>query len=68
VFTSDQKGSIAEMAIAYNAIKLGIDVYRPLSDGTRCDLIFDTGALLLPPHRRISAKQPDSAASLAAAQ
>jgi prevent-host-death family protein len=41
MLTSDQKGSIAEMAIAYNAIKLGVEVYRPLSDGTRYDLIFD---------------------------
>jgi prevent-host-death family protein len=46
MFTSDQKGSIAEMAIAYNAIKIGIDVYRPLSDGTRYDLIFDIGGKL----------------------
>src|SRR5215210_3767480 len=29
------------MAIAYNAIKLGVDVYRPVVDGTRYDLIFD---------------------------
>jgi len=44
VLTTDQKGSIAEIAIAYNAIKLGVDVYRPLSDGTRYDLIFDLGS------------------------
>lgn len=29
------------MPIAWAAIKLGIDVYKPLNDGTRCDLIFD---------------------------
>jgi PD-(D/E)XK endonuclease len=41
VLTTDQKGSIAEYGIAWAAIKLGIDVYKPLNDGTRCDLIFD---------------------------
>jgi hypothetical protein len=43
----NQKGAIAETAIAHEAIKLGIDVYRPYSEGGRCDLIFDTGRRLL---------------------
>jgi prevent-host-death family protein len=47
VLTSDQKGSIAEMAIAYAATKLGIGVYKPLSDGERYDLIFDLRPRLL---------------------
>jgi hypothetical protein len=47
VLSTDQKGAIAEAAIAYTAIKLGIDVYKPLSDGTRYDLIFDTGRELV---------------------
>ena len=46
MFTTDQKGSIAESAAAAAAIKLGIDVYKPLSDGTSCDLIFDLGGRL----------------------
>ena len=41
--TTDQKGAIAESAIVHAAIKLGIGVYRPLSDGARYDLIFDLG-------------------------
>jgi hypothetical protein len=41
--TTDQKGAIAESAIVHAATKMGIDVYRPLSDGGRCDLIFDLG-------------------------
>jgi PD-(D/E)XK endonuclease len=41
VLTTDQKGSIAEYGIAWTAIRLGIDVYKPLNDGTRCDLVFD---------------------------
>jgi hypothetical protein len=39
VLSTDQKGSIAEIMIAAAAIKLGIDVYKPVNDGTRCDLI-----------------------------
>ena len=46
MLSTDQKGSIAEAAIAFNATKLGIDVYKPLSDGTRCDLILDLGGRL----------------------
>jgi len=40
MLTTNQKGAIAEAAIAYEATKAGIGVYRPLSD-ERCDLIFD---------------------------
>jgi PD-(D/E)XK endonuclease len=45
--TTDQKGAIAETAIAHAAAKLGIGVYRPLTEGGRYDLIFDAGATLL---------------------
>jgi hypothetical protein len=45
--TSSQKGGLAELKIAAEAADLGIDVYRPMIDGARCDLIFDTGARLL---------------------
>jgi hypothetical protein len=41
VLTTDQKGSIAEAEVACAAMKLGIGVYRPMSDGERYDLIFD---------------------------
>jgi hypothetical protein len=41
VLTSDQKGSIAETAIVAAAAKLGIGVFKPLTDGERYDLIFD---------------------------
>lgn len=40
--TTDQKGSIAELAIVWAAVRRGIGVFRPLTDGERCDLIFDT--------------------------
>jgi PD-(D/E)XK endonuclease len=47
VLTSDQKGSAAEAAITLAAIELGVGVLRPVSDGLRYDLVFDTGARLL---------------------
>ncbi len=47
MLTTDQKGAIAETAIVHAAVKLGIGVYRPVSDGGRCDLIFEAGRRLL---------------------
>jgi hypothetical protein len=41
--TTDQKGAIAESAIVHAAIKLGIGVYKPLSDGERYDLVSTSG-------------------------
>jgi hypothetical protein len=45
--TTDQKGAIAEMAIALAATKLHIDVYRPVAEGGRCDMILDLEPRLL---------------------
>jgi hypothetical protein len=45
--TTNQKGAIAETAIAHAATKLGIDVYRPVVEGGRYDLIFGMGTDLL---------------------
>ena len=45
--TSSQKGGLAELKIAAAAAALGIDVYRPMSDGTRCDLVFGVHDRLL---------------------
>jgi PD-(D/E)XK endonuclease len=39
--TTDQKGTIAEMAVALAAAKLRLPVYAPISQGTRCDLIIE---------------------------
>lgn len=39
--TTDQKGAIAELAIQLAATKLGIEVYRPVAEGGRYDMIFD---------------------------
>ena len=43
MLTTDQKGNIAELAIARAAIELGIDVYRPVGEGGRYDMIFEIG-------------------------
>jgi hypothetical protein len=47
MLTTDQKGAIAEMAIAWEATKLGIEVYRPLTEGGRFDMIFLLGEQLV---------------------
>jgi PD-(D/E)XK nuclease superfamily protein len=39
--TTDQKGAIAELAIALTAVRLGIDVYRPVAEGGRYDLVLE---------------------------
>ncbi|MEX0850697.1 MAG: group I intron-associated PD-(D/E)XK endonuclease [Gaiellaceae bacterium] len=41
MLTTDQKGAVAELAIAHAAAVLGVGVFRPLTDGERYDLIFD---------------------------
>jgi len=45
--TTDQKGAIAEACIAAAAVKLGIEVYRPIAEGGRYDMIFDLETRLL---------------------
>jgi hypothetical protein len=40
-WTSDQKGGVAELAIAAEAAQLEIGVFRPVMEGERYDLIFD---------------------------
>jgi hypothetical protein len=45
--STNQKGAIAEMRIAAEALELGCTVYRPVSEGCRYDLIIDVGGPLL---------------------
>jgi hypothetical protein len=47
VLTTDQKGNIAEAAVALAAVKLGFDVYLPITEGGRYDLIIQAGPRLL---------------------
>jgi hypothetical protein len=44
MLTTDQKGAIAETAIAHAATKLGIEVYRPIAEGGRFDMIFSASS------------------------
>jgi hypothetical protein len=46
VLSTNQKGAIAESAIACAAMRLGVGVFRAVAD-ERYDLIFDTGGRLL---------------------
>src|SRR5919109_5453647 len=41
MLSTDQKGAVAEAEIVAAAIRLGIGVLKPLTDGERYDLIFD---------------------------
>ena len=45
--TTDQKGAIAELAIQLAAAKLGIEVYRPVAEGGRFDMILAPGNQLI---------------------
>jgi hypothetical protein len=47
VFSSNQKGAIAETAIAAEALKAGIHVLKPVAEHQRYDLAFDLGARIL---------------------
>jgi hypothetical protein len=47
MLTTDQKGAIAETAIVHEATKLGIEVYRPVAEGGRFDMIFLLGNRLV---------------------
>jgi prevent-host-death family protein len=47
MLTSNQKGNVAEAAIALEAIKLGIHVLRPVTEHCRYDLAFDLGPRLV---------------------
>ncbi len=44
--SSNDKGGIAEAAVTLEALRHGFVVSRPVTDGTRYDLIVDTGARL----------------------
>jgi hypothetical protein len=47
MLTTDQKGNIAETAVVAAAVRFGIDVYRPVGEGGRYDMIFEVDASLL---------------------
>ena len=47
MLTSNDKGNIAEAAIALEAIRLGIEVLKPIAEHVRYDLAFDLGHRIL---------------------
>jgi hypothetical protein len=46
VESPNQKGAIAETAVALAALQAGVGVYAPLSQHARCDLLFDIAGRL----------------------
>ena len=47
MLTPGRKGAIAETAFAAHATRLGFDVYTPIAEGGRCDLILGAGSRLI---------------------
>lgn len=45
--TSNQKGAIAELLFAAAAVRAGYDVFRPMSEHGRADLLLGSGETLL---------------------
>ena len=43
----NQRGAIAEAAIALEAVRQGVEVFKPLSEHSRADLVFGVGTQLL---------------------
>jgi PD-(D/E)XK nuclease superfamily protein len=58
-----QRGAVAEAAIAFEAMKLQVGVFRPQTE-SRYDLIFDTGTRLLHVQCKSAARQGDVGHSL----
>jgi PD-(D/E)XK endonuclease len=59
MLTTDQKGAMAEMAIAWQATRLGIEVYRPVAEGGRFDMIFFLGEQLVRVQCKCAQRQGD---------
>jgi prevent-host-death family protein len=47
VHNPNQRGAVAEAAITLEAVKLGVEVFKPVSEHTRYDLVFGLGSRLL---------------------
>ena len=47
MLTTDQKGAVAETAVMHAAVKLGLDIYKPVHDGGRYDLIVEVDGRLM---------------------
>jgi hypothetical protein len=60
VLTTNCKGAIAETAIIHAAVRVRIDVYRPVFEGGRYDLIFGLGAKLFRIQWKWAVRQEDA--------
>jgi hypothetical protein len=45
--SQNHKGNVAELAIATEAARLGMSVYKPLTEHGRCDMVLGIGDQLL---------------------
>ena len=59
VLTTDQKGAIAELAIAKTALEFGVGVYVPVTAGERYDMIFDIQGRLVRVQCKWAARHED---------
>ena len=41
VLSTNHKGAVTEIAIAHEAVSLGVEVFKPLSEHSKCDLVFE---------------------------
>ena len=60
MLTTSQKGAVAEAKIAAAAPEFGAEVYRPLFEGGRYDLILGAGAKLLRIQCKWASRQGDA--------
>ncbi len=59
MYSTDEKGAIAELAVAHAASTLQIGVFKALTDGERYDLIFDLRPTLIRLPRKWATLQGD---------
>jgi hypothetical protein len=54
-----QQGAVAEAAIAFEALKLGVHVLKPIVEGGRYDLVFDLDGRFLRVQCKIARRRRD---------
>jgi PD-(D/E)XK endonuclease len=59
MLSTNRKGAIAETAIVHQAVRLGIDVYKPVVEGGRYDLIFLSSNVLVRAQCKWAVRQGD---------
>jgi hypothetical protein len=59
MLSPDQKGTVAELAIALAAHKLGVSVYHPFNESGRFDMILEVRGRLLRAQCKVAARYSD---------